>query len=367
MNPTDSINSYPGVHQIHDTNQGSPGVQRQERLPKDVLEALEDDDLERAMALLRQYENEGLEGENEFLDKLMNMLMSAITFKFIVAKPAKERAKQVKKPQNQRTSVKMRSLAKGFIRMLASPMRVLGKALFKGWKALSGMSRAANRYLIMPAVRFAAAPFIQSYKALSERFGNALRFAKEISDRVKTRFEEIREKASEKIEKAAHEIRELAKPIKMWLTHKFNEFVEKQQWIKETLGQQIQPIVHAAHMLINLMSVALVPFAFGAGQMRRGGKLIKKGMDKVKGAFNRAKNWIKGKFKKGYGYIQAVVQACVLAIERVWLLILEKVLLFLKKLWLWLLAPFKLLARILMAIANRLNNYLQKSIRRLYN
>ncbi len=357
MNPTDSITSYPGVHQIHDTNPGSPGAERQEKLPKDVLEALEDNDLERAMALLRQYENEGAEEVNKFLDKLMNMLMSAITFKFIVAKPAKGK---VKKTQNQRISVKIRALAQKFISMLASPIRGLEKALFKGWKALSGMSRAASRHLIMPAARFVAAPFIKSYRTIKERFG---RIAEKVTNRVKKRFQEIREKASGKIEKAVHEIRELAKPIKVWLSHKFNEFVDKQQWLKETLGQQMQPIVHTAHVLINLMAVALVPFAFGTRQIRKGGKLIQKGINKVKGAFNRAKNWVKGKFKKGYGYIQVVVQACVLAIERVWLLIFEKMLQLLKKLLKWLLTPFRLLARILVRIAN----HLQKFIYRLYS
>jgi hypothetical protein len=366
MNSTDSINSYSGAQYSHpNPGCGTPGAHSpRDKLPKDVLEALDDDDLEKAMALLKEQSTAESDSFNKYLANLMTGMLKLLSFNFIVAEPKARMPGRGKNSQGNFVKSQQRSfqeIFKGLGKVLAVSMKKGALAARFAAKNLLKGGHAAGRYFLKPAAKLISKGLIKSYIVLRDRFNALPKAFEKFSSQFKSRYEKTRVKTAEKFESAAKEIRELAKPVKKWLTDKFENFAEKQGWAKEALGQNVQALVHVANVMINLMAYSTIPFAFGLKQGRKGEKFLKKGLKKLKGAFNkvkggfqRGKKWLKRKMKRGYVYFQAAVETCVFAVERIWLLFIRKVIAFLKKLMRWAAASLRLFPKRIKSLVIRL-------------
>lgn len=332
MQPTDSIHSFRNFdHNTDFVNEKPMSTPGEIDLPKDVLEALQEDDLEKALALLNLHQGEGekADGQRGIL-KLMSQLIKALNFPLRTAKPQKK----VKAHQNSRqiTFWAMKQLVRAITTVVGIPVKMTAMVLRLG-KTIMG---TVINTVVVKAAKPAVLPFMKTGKYLGEMYREVEKFLSE-------KLMQASEKIKEKTEKLMEDIRELAKPVEQWLSKKFENFVDRNRWFKTAFGQQVQNVMKSADYVINFVSFAMVPMIFTVKQMGMGLKALKVGFGKQKQKFRRFKKKVASFFAKK---IQGVKKA-VRPFKDAFLSVLE---------WIvnWLIRMLKALVRLAIRIAGAL-------------
>jgi predicted dinucleotide-binding enzyme len=327
--PIDRISSYQQTHtEVPSGQDGHIAGKHTDRLPKDVLEALEDDDLEKALFLLRQHEIASTEYEsflpdwmifrafNEMYASMMSMIMGKRKSEDL--SPAERVRKQeypaeVKVPLKAKLAqfvavlVKVKVQFQEIVKMAASAIYTpIENAAVKLYNAIS---TPVKKYVVEPAIAFVKASIalvnvpIEAVKEKVEFFTEKFR---ETVVAFKEKFDQIRER-----------IDEYSRPVKEWLSAKVNHFLENSSWVKQTLGAQVVYVAKAADFCVQVIAYVTVPFQFANDQVKKPVKWLLKKAEKIVERFKDAQKWVHRQLKKAVKPLSKGARAIVHAVERV--------------------------------------------------
>ncbi len=339
MQPTDSLKSYSHFttgHQVSAKGLVRPG---KPDLPKDVIEALNDDDLELAISLLEQHQMAGEDAESMPSGAVSRFIKTLLAkLQFVQTTPATRTTKKKKKRASRRPSVtqRMTRAASRFVKATArvfftsiSMAQKYGKQLADVVaKSARQLTHRAKKIVAERFLRLVVRPFVKWTGMGRGRILFADNAFRRSYTALKEKTREWKKAAASAAKALIREINELSKPIKLWLQSKFEKFVEQQKWASSEIGKQI---ISVAEHSIHAVSFALVPITFSLKQISKmGQKAALKVRDSVNKGFSRFKGWAKGKFERGLKAARSVLHVFLVAYERIFGLFLKRLIFWLK-------------------------------------
>jgi len=313
MYPTDSISSFKiaaGHEGVADDGDFIPdeGV----KMPKDVIEALNDDNLELAMFLLdRHREAEGKMGTPS--------RYPALTFikKFFpkIQFPRWGRANSKKALRSKNKSQVFVHVAKVMGQVILKVIQVPTKMVTKLTQVAAKVTLKGLNFVQNQIVKPVMQPFVKLAEKIMERYRAVETYVGQRVEKVLERVHEIREKVAHELEKLTQEFHNLAKPVRLWLENRLEKVINTQKWVNTVVGEQV---VKIAQQAIQIVPYALIPVTFSVKRISKSYRaMVKKIGDSSKKAFSKARGWVKGKMAKGAVALNQAIRAFVGAVERV--------------------------------------------------
>jgi len=340
MNRSDSISAFGGPgFEIFFLGEGDAGISGGAKLPQDVIDALNEDDLELAVFLLdRHREEEGpeLSSSNSRRSSKIQRFFSRIQMPMRrKAVPKKSSRGRSSKTQNTRARpqivvvVKMVGAKAGKVAAQTAqvPVKMAKAAVAITKKGMRAVVKFMEKTVYKPAVRIAVKPAVQIAEKIVERGKIIQKFIGVCYQKVAEKGHELQEKLVYIAEKVVQEAKELAHPVKLWLENKFDKYIKTQTWVNSVIGKEMTKI---GEQSIQVVAYALVPVTFTIKHIKKGyQKAIGKIRKSADGAFSKAKRWINGKLAKGLMLFNQTFQTFKSAIERLalqWLMWLLSIL-----------------------------------------
>jgi len=315
MYPSDSISSFrmPGTHAIL-LGKGDLIVEEGAKMPQDVIDALNDDDLELAMFLLDCHRGEDTElstPSRRSMSKIIKKFFSRFRFPGFKRADAKSASRRAQKSTAFVPKIAIIYVAKMMGKVINGPVKIVTTAFV----AVTNIAHFVQKQFVKPVVSVVIRPIVKIAEKITERFRAAEQFVSKKLEKVLEKAKELQKQVGQKLQKLASEVRELARPVRVWLDNKLERLMKTQKWVNTTAGQKIAKIAQQSTQGI---AYALVPVTFTVQQITKRYKLIvKKIGDGSKKSFSKAKKWFDKKIAKGVMALERAIHAIMGAVERV--------------------------------------------------
>lgn len=310
-----------------------------EKLPQDVLEAMMDGNIELAMLRLQMYK--GLEEKPEgVLNRFIALFpkMFSVFFNFFPAATAPQGVKKARPEPSQpialKAAVVLKQVGKFIGVGLFTPIRVAIEGFAIAYKAVTYVQKE----VFVPIANTVKEAVVQvarvAYKPIEKRLEKALEVGRAIYEKT---IEPIKEKVAEKIKEFVEEAKEIARPVKEWMSRRFDEVVLQKEFVIEALGAQIVHVQKVADFVFQIAAFTLVPALMAKKRIE---KMLKR-VENLKKGLMMLGQFFKKQAAKGHDLVKKSLRAAAFATERVIKGLWKMFLAFLRNLWQKFISYFK--------------------------
>lgn len=328
MSNLDSLQSYSTSPSYGGSQAGSVRRPSFDRLPKDILEKLEAGKVDEAMQMIKELDEKAA-GTKHFLIRWMMQMGEMMVYPFQFLMTAKKK-KGGTTPQETSSPEVKSALAEKFSKMMRNQLtqmiHFIEQVIQFPFKQTLKVGKQVKALLHPPLIKvyqMTIAPVIQAVVWMNQKL---IHLQQTVAEAIQKKLNEWKAKINDK-----------TKPVYEWLDAKWKVFIEKQEWVKKVIGDQMQPVMRAADHVIQTIAWMTVPFQlawdYGNGQVKRVQNRLQRAHRYVTECIKKAREWTEEKLKKFFMLFKKPILAIAYALIRV-LHLLENVIIRLAK-WLY--------------------------------